>query len=195
MRHLKPALTAALLSTLFLAQGVLAKDIHEEKHLIAVQTDGAELIEADVSDLAPGESRSFVTENGKSIDILKSVDGIELYIDGELQDLGMGEHALHENVFLLHEDTEHTIKCSGDDVEECSSAFAYDGEHGDAITKIIHEVEITCDDEEDCNQHVWISAGDEGELVSPHHRDEPEDALQDREVIVIRKTKTISSTD
>ena len=53
-----------------------------EKMVIALKTDDFELAKTDVSDLAIGESQTIETGSGTVIDILRTADGVELYIDG-----------------------------------------------------------------------------------------------------------------
>ena len=55
----------------------------EEKIVIALKTHDFDLAETEVSSLAVGESQTIETESGKVIDILRTTDGVELYIDGE----------------------------------------------------------------------------------------------------------------
>ena len=76
-----------------------------EKMVIALKTDDFNLMETDVSDLAIGEAQTIETDSGKVIDILRTADGVELYIDGELLEMDFAGEGLHED---LHE--EHRIQ-------------------------------------------------------------------------------------
>ena len=111
-RHLK-TLTAALLGSLIVTVAH-AGDKHTvsdtshttktiQKHVIKVQAGGAEIIEADVSNLAPGEARSYTTDSGHMVDILKGIDGIEIYLDGTLIETEFGAEAHAATMAQRHE--------------------------------------------------------------------------------------------
>lgn len=123
MKHLfKPILLLALMTALTsLSMSVQAK----EKMVIALKTSDFELTETDISSLAVGESQTIETGNGTLIDIIKTVDGAEIYVDGELLDMDQPHHG--------HETTRH--------------------------------VEVTCDDEGNCEEDVIVIA-DQGAGVS-----------------------------
>ena len=117
----------------------------EEKIVIAVSTDEFDLEETDLSHLAVGDAETIVTESGKTIDLLRTEDGVEIYIDGELLDVGMGDGELH-------------------------------GSH-----KIVHaDVEIICDEDEECEENVWISEDGNIDLEALH-------AAGDHKVIMIHE--------
>ena len=46
-----------------------------------------QLHETDLSHLEPGDGETIMTDSGKRIDLLRTLDGVEIYIDGELLDL------------------------------------------------------------------------------------------------------------
>ena len=87
--------TAAIVTLAALAPGLaMANSI--EKRVIAIKTNDFELSETDVSDLAVGEAETIVTEDGKTVDILRTAEGLEIYVDGELLDMSFGEsHGTH----------------------------------------------------------------------------------------------------
>ena len=119
----------------------------EKKIVTALKTDDFELAEIDISDLSIGDAETIVTDSGKTIDLLRTQDGVEVYIDGKLLDTGMsGEGGPHDEHQVIHK-----------------------------------HVEVICDDNEDCDKHVWIS---EDEGLDP-------DAFQDKnhKVIMIHKEK------
>jgi hypothetical protein len=62
----------------------------EKKRVVALKTDDFELHETDISDLAVGEAETVFTESGKTIDLLRTAEGVEIYVDGELLDTGPG---------------------------------------------------------------------------------------------------------
>ncbi|MFT5351471.1 MAG: hypothetical protein ACI9MF_002294, partial [Gammaproteobacteria bacterium] len=60
---------------------------NKEKMVVELKTNDFEIAETDISDLAIGESETIVTESGKTIDLLRTAEGIEIYMDGELMDM------------------------------------------------------------------------------------------------------------
>lgn len=122
-----------MLSATSVVAGEDSEVVVEEKYVIALSTDEFELEETDLSHLAVGDAETIVTESGKTIDMLRTEDGIEIYIDGELLDIGMGDAELH-------------------------------GSH-----KIIHaDIEIICDEDEECEENVWISEDGDIDLEALH---------------------------
>ncbi len=139
-----------LLALAFLATTSVQADT-QEKMVIALKTSDFELTETDISELAIGEAQTIETESGKVIDILRTADGAEIYVDGELLEMNFDEEGLHE---------QHMVK---------------------------KHVEIICDDDEDCDENVFVLHGEDhdiSQLVSP-----------DGETIVIHKEIEIECTD
>jgi len=94
MKHyLKPVFVLATFA--FLAASSAHADT-EEKMVIALKTDDFELTETDISALAIGEGQTIETESGKVIDILRTADGAEVYVDGELLEMNFDHEGLHE---------------------------------------------------------------------------------------------------
>jgi hypothetical protein len=190
MKHyLKPIFALAAL-TLLVAS--LAQAETREKMIIALKTNDFELTETDISTLAIGESQTIETDSGKVIDILRTADGAEIYVDGELLEMDFDPEGLHEGHMVkkhvevicdTDEDCEKNIvilKSGDNDVSEWVSE---DGEH-----VFIHkEVEISCSDEEDgsnCSDHtVWISDGEEMDLGELHEMHEGEEGYK----VIIKK--------
>ena len=154
-------------------------------HIIKVETNGAEVIEADVSNLELGESVDFVTESGQVIDILKAPEGFEIYIDGELLEPN-GAHGdlerLHKHISIHEEQLE--IDCDGSDPDACEAQVeaivSGDFDHAEVIVAR-REVTEVCDEDGNCDASVWISSD----------ADVPVHVLgdgQDKRVIVIEKT-------
>lgn len=147
-----------------------------QKHVITVQTNGAEVIEADVSALQPGEGMSFTTENGQLIDILKGVKGVEIYLDGEL--IGSpGSHELEAaKSALLHE---HALACADADAGNCRS-----------LHTLHRELESQCDldNHADCEPFTYLEADDEV-LLEEWVGDD------DQHIIVLRKARHVIETD
>jgi len=148
-----------------LSAGEDAEKIHETKMVVALKTDDFELIETDISDLEVGQSEIITTESGKTIDLLRTVDGVEIYVDGVLLETGLaefdGDHGDHK---VIHKKVE--IIC--DDDEDCAD-IDLDTLHGEA-----HRVVMIHQDHDGMEIH-----GDEDmELHSGEHAEK---------VIVIRK--------
>ena len=148
---------AALAGALLLAGAALAEINEHHEMKIMVMADGDELIDADVSDLAVGESRGFVTESGKTVDIVRTAEGVDLYIDGELQEMDFDVDGLHGEHHVWHEDVE--VECADDADGECLHEFvfvssdddyAYEYGGDDNVVVIKKAIEIVCEDGEDC---------------------------------------------
>jgi hypothetical protein len=121
-------ITAAVTAT----AGGETETIVEEKIVIALSTDDFEMEETDLSHLSVGDAETIITESGKTIDLLRTEDGIEIYVDGEMLDIS----AHQENTFV-HK-----------------------------------KIEIICDDdEEECEELVWISEDGDVDLESLHDGD------------------------
>ena len=85
----------------------------EETMIIALKTDDFELMKTDISTLAIGESQTIETEGGKVIDILRTADGAEIYVDGELLEMDIDHEGLHQE----HSMTRHIEIICNDDEE------------------------------------------------------------------------------
>jgi len=168
--YLKPVFALAAIA--LLAAGNIQADT-EEKMIIALKTDDFEMTETDVSSLAIGESQMIETDSGKVIDILRTADGVEIYVDGELLEMSFDSEGLHEE--SLHGD--HMIKkhveiiCDND--EECDkNVFVMTGDDSGENIVIHKEIELTCTAEEegnDCSDKmVWVSDGEEIDLKELH---------------------------
>ncbi len=57
---------------------------HDARMVIALETDEFVLPETDISHLAEGEAETVVTESGTVVDLLRTGDGVEVYVDGDL---------------------------------------------------------------------------------------------------------------
>ena len=191
MKHyLKPVL--ALATFAFLAASS-AQASSEEKMVIALKTDDFELTETDISALAIGEGQTIETESGKIIDILRTADGVEIYVDGELLEMNFDDEGLHEG----HMVKKHVeVICDGD--EACDKNFVIltddDDDIADFISEdshmvIIHkEIELSCSDGEEgtsCSDELaWISEDEDIDLEALH---EMHQGGEGHKVIVIKK--------
>lgn len=98
-----------VLSTSSVVAGEDPEKIVEKKIVVAVSTDDFELEETDLSHLAVGDAETIVTESGKTVDLLRTEDGIEIYIDGELVETGGSHdenHIVHKIKIICDEDEE-----------------------------------------------------------------------------------------
>jgi len=191
MKHYMKAIFSLTAMALLAAASVQAETT--EKMVIALKTDDFELQEIDVSELAIGEAQTIETDSGKTIDILRTADGVELYIDGELLEMDFDGEGLHEE----HMVKKH-VEIICDDDEECDkNVFIFSGDDSDISAWVtdagehvlIHkEIELSCssdDDETSCSDKmVWISDGDEIDLEELH---EMHGDGKDHKMIIIKK--------
>lgn len=121
------SLALAAASPLLLA-GEEAGSIETQKIVVAISADEFELAETDVSHLAVGDAETIMTESGRTIDILRTAQGVEIYLDGELLDTGFdGDiEAFHELEF--HADGVHEREY-------------HDEEHGSKVIIIERRIE------------------------------------------------------
>lgn len=183
-----------LLSALALASGALALQagdeagkVVEKKMVVAISTDEFELDEFDISDMAVGDAETIVTESGKTVDLLRTEDGVEIYVDGELLDLPhMGAHGGHKVVNATVE-----VICESEDEEKCDEMvwMTEGGELDEEALHLLHEahgsdvdIDIVHDGHHDGTHKVIVIESDsEIEGVDGQHE------AHDGKVIVIRK--------
>jgi hypothetical protein len=191
MKHFLNSLFVLSIPVFLASSPVQAGD--QEKMIIALKSPDFELTETDISSLAVGEAKTIETESGKVIDILRTADGAEIYVDGQLIEMNLddiGEHEKHivkkhvevvcesevdceENVMILSRDGHHGLDLAGG--------------HGDKI--LIHkEVELVCTDDEEgtsCGEEsIWVSEGGDVDLEALHEMHEHSEG---HKVIVIKK--------
>jgi hypothetical protein len=100
------------------AAGESGDAVHEKKMVIALTSDDFELPETDISHLGIGDSETVHTASGKTIDLLRTEDGVEIYVDGELLDMGPADgDSLHAEHAVVHKRVE-VICQTEDDCEE-----------------------------------------------------------------------------
>lgn len=180
----------ALAAAGLLAGAAVAGGEPEETIKVEVSTGHGGVFMADMSDAAVGDAQTWTTENGKVIDVLRTENGVEIYVDGELMDASFGEEALHGAHVVLHEEME--VECHGTDGEDCrhdvivmkNGDVSMDGDFdvvidGDAAEHqvIVKRFEMVCEDEDgakDCGELAVFSdeerahleaLGDEGHDV------------------------------
>lgn len=100
-----------ILSATAVVAGKDTERVVEKKIVVALNSDDFVLEETDLSHLGVGDAETIVTESGKTIDLLRTEDGIEIYVDGEMIDLGdhHGEHHVVRKIEII----------CGEDDEEC----------------------------------------------------------------------------
>ena len=177
MKHyLQPIIALAVIAILTTTS---AQAQTEEKMVVAIKTDHFELAKTDISELAVGEAKTIETENGKVIDILRTADGAEVYIDGELLEMDFDdegphkEHMIRKHVEIIcanDEDCDKHVVIHSDDDSDITEWITEDGDN-----VIIHkEIELTCTDDEEgtrcSDQMVWISDGDEIDIEELHKK-------------------------
>jgi hypothetical protein len=170
----------------------------DEKMIIELKTNDFELAETDISDLEIGESETIVTESGKTIDLLRTADGVEVYVDGELLDTPkMGAHEMHHGEMhhgdhdgkMIMKHKEIIIECevdgeAGDD-HHCGNEMIFVGdgdidiealhERGDAHKVIVKRMHKSCssDEEGECEDvNVWVSDGEDVSFGELHEASE-----------------------
>ena len=166
---------------------------NQEKMVIALKTSGFEVAKTDLSELAIGEAQTIETESGRIIDILRTSDGAEIYVDGELLEMNFDDERLHEQ----HMVKKH-VEIICDDDENCDeSVFVLHGEghdisnmvSADGENIVIHEeIEIECTDEDgetSCTDKMVWTSGDEDIDIEELH--EMHGNQEGHKIIVIKK--------
>ena len=152
MKHYSGPVFALLTFALLTSASALAQN--REKVVIALETDDFKLAETDISTLTVGEAQTIETDSGRVIDILRTSDGAEIYVDGELLEMNFNDEGLHEEHMMNKhveivcdngEECDENIIIINHDEHEASGWATEDGEH-----VVIHrEVEVTCNDNEE----------------------------------------------
>ena len=154
----------ALLFTLLCAGTAFADTT--EKMIIKLKTNDFEIAETDISDLQIGEAETIVTDSGRTIDLLRTAEGVEIYVDGELLEIPeMGDKRLHEShQTIMHENihVECIVDGEGEDeaVMECTDDMVF-----------FSDGDLACpgDEEDACAHHsVWITHDEDGAFGELH---------------------------
>jgi len=132
---MKQLLTAFLALAYFAVLAPFPLLAHDREEMtIQLKTGDFELTETDISALAVGESKTIETESGKVIDILKTADGAEIYVDGALLDLNFD----HERPDGVHEITQNVEIICDDEGTSCSDDAIWISEDGQELHQL-HE--------------------------------------------------------
>ena len=191
MKYLFRTVLTLIILTFLAATNIQAES--QKKMVVAVKTHDFELTETDISSLAVGEAQTIETETGRVIDILRTVDGVELYVDGELLEINLDEDGLHETHMVnkhveiecdSEEDCEKNVVIISRDHDELPEWIT---EEGDNV--FIHkEIELSCSDDEDgttcSDKMIWVADGEDIDLEEIHEMHKDGDA---HKVIVIKK--------
>ena len=117
-----------LLAVVVFTLGAASLSAGEDAMVIALKTDDFELAETDISDLKIGDAETIYTESGKTIDLLRTAEGIEIYVDGELLEMDFnGEEGIHEGHHIVHQHIE--VDC--DTEEDCDVDIEMESLHGE----------------------------------------------------------------
>ena len=180
----KIGINLLVILTAFLCAGfTFAGD--KQKMVIELKTNDFEMAETDISDLAIGESETIVTESGKTIDLLRTAEGVEVYVDGELLETpdmnnmelhGEGHGEMHKLVIIeceVDDASDLEAECGEDMVFISDGDFDMDMLHEETgnrkvIVKRIHS-DCASEEEGDCeDQQVWISDGEDFDMSELH---------------------------
>lgn len=137
----------------------------EKQMVIALHTDDFELQETDISHLAVGESETIVTDSGQTIDLLRTGEGVEIYVDGELLEPGLhGDPALHGEHQVIHKRVE--VVCEDDGACEKTVWVSDDADvHIDASDGAEHEVIVLHEAHGDGGELVELAPGEHEEKI------------------------------
>lgn len=136
----------------------------QEKMVIALKTNDFELAETDISTLAIGEAQTIETESGRIIDILRTADGAEIYVDGELLEMDLDHEGLHEEHIM-----EKHVEIVCDSNEECDE-----------------DIIILAGDGNEASE--WVTA--DGEDIDIEKLHEAHESTEEHKIIVIKKVQT-----
>lgn len=145
MKHYLAPVFALLLFALLASGSALAQS--REKLVIALETDDFKLAETDISTLAIGEAQTIETNSGKIIDILRTSDGAEIYVDGELLEMNFNDEELHE-VHMMNRHVE--IVCDSGEENHCDHQVVLISDDETIDMERLHE------DHENHEEHKFI---------------------------------------
>lgn len=126
-----------------------AAEVVEHKQVFKLKTGDAETVVADVSDLAVGESETIVSDSGRTVDLLRTEEGFEVYIDGELQEMGRHDARLvkrHKKVEVIcdsEDNCDERVMISSDGEESFDDLH---DEHGVHVDEEVHKVIVIDED-------------------------------------------------
>ena len=120
--HPKPVFAMSLLlmiSAMLFSTTSMAGD--QPEMIIDLETAEFHIEQLDISGLETGDVETIYTEDGKTIDVVRTDTGVDIFVDGEKLDLpGPGVHTMHAD---SHE-ARHVIvqiECESDADEDCAA--------------------------------------------------------------------------
>ena len=189
MNMTKTLITGLAMCSFLIAGSTLANE--EKTVVMKIKTDDSGVISADLSDLDVGDAKTIVTEEGKTVDLFRTEDGFEVYIDGELIEM--------PHMTVDHSDGMHkrTIRVECTDDTECEEhhtlMFISEVELSDieSVGELHKIVEIHSGDMESVDIEKLHEIGEDGELI---WISEDEDVMVDSDVetrVIVVKRKEI----
>ena len=106
-----------LLSSLVMAD-------QDQHMLIDIDSDRVEIDQLDISHLTPGDSETIYTEDGRTVDVLRTEHGMEIFVDGEplfspdSMHLHHSEDSVHDGHRIVIE-----VECDSEVAEECEDHY------------------------------------------------------------------------
>ena len=120
------AFTLALLFTILCAGPAFADT---EKMIIKLKTNEFEIAATDISNLQVGDAETIVTDSGKIIDLLRTADGVEIYVDGEMLEIpelrGAGLDGGMHTIIHKHKHLECVVDEDDESEWECADELAF----------------------------------------------------------------------
>jgi hypothetical protein len=89
--------------------------------LIEVKTDDFQLEQLDISHLEVGDSETIYTEDGTTVDILRAVHGVEIFIDGEKLDIPSPHDLEFTGDAQKHHEIMIEIECDSAEDDGCTN--------------------------------------------------------------------------
>ncbi len=188
MKHLfKPILVSICVTVL---TSLSMSSQAQEKMVIALKTSDFELTETDISSLATGESKTIETESGKVIDILKTGDGVEIYVDGELLEVKHPQegHMIESHIEIICDDEENCdedIVVIADHDTEISDWVTDKGENVVILKEIVHA--CSGDESTSCSgQNIRVDGKGDFDIEELHEGEDHQGEGRHK-IIVIKK--------
>ncbi len=139
MKHYLKPIIALTTFAFLIATSVQAET--KEKMVIALKTGQFELTATDISTLAIGEAQTIETDSGKIIDILRTADGVDIYVDGELLEVNFDTGGLHEE-HMIRKHVEIICDSDEEDGVSCSDQMVWISEGEDIDFEALHEMHL-----------------------------------------------------
>jgi hypothetical protein len=89
--------------------------------IMKLKSDEVELDEIDISDLEVGDAHTVFTDSGKTVDILRTVGGFEIYVDGEELKIPNEPLDMESLAGNVHYGSDIEIECLSEDGNDCDA--------------------------------------------------------------------------